>query len=194
MDERAQQFACEAAAGSVQAFNELVRLYSARIMIFARGKSAHGAEDLAQEIFVTSFRRLKSYKPSRPFGPWLFAVARRVAIDVSRRRVLITSDKISDIAGSTLSPAEEVSVRDAENEIWLSARRVLSERQFQVLELKAGAGLSVAETAAAMGLTQSYVKVLLFRARKALIAVSADAPLRVETGRAVAQSSKRRYL
>jgi RNA polymerase sigma-70 factor (ECF subfamily) len=194
MDERVQQFSREAAAGSLQAFDELVRLYSGRIMTFCRGKSARGAEDLAQEVFVTAYRRLKSYNPSRPFGPWLFAVARRVAIDVSRRRVLITSDKTCDAPGSTPSPAEALSALDAENEVWMIARRTLTERQFQALELKAGAGLSIAETAAAMGLTQSHVKVLLFRARKSLIAVNADAPLRAEADRSASKSVERRFL
>jgi len=194
MSDRSQQLARDAATGSLPAFDELVRLYSARIMAFCRGKSAHAAEDLAQEVFVTAFRRLKSYNAERPFGPWLFAVARRVAIDVSRRRVLITSDKTSDAAGSTPSPAEELSVLDAEKEVWLIARRTLSERQFQALKLKAGAGLSVAETAAAMGLTQSHVKVLIFRARKVLIAANADAPLREKTSRVASTEAERRYL
>jgi len=194
MDERAQKFAREAAAGSLQAFDELVRLYSARVMTFCRGKSMHGAEDLAQEVFITAYRRLKSYNPSRPFGPWLFTVARRVAIDVSRRRVLITTDQACDAAGSSLSPAEVLTAQDAENNVWLIARKSLPQRQLQALELKAGAGLSIAETAAAMGLTQSHVKVLLFRARKALVAANADAPLRVPAGRSASSGVKRRYL
>ena len=177
MSDDVQHLAREASAGSTRAFDELVRIFSARILAYCRSKSAYAAGDLAQEVFVTAFRRLKSYNASRPFGPWIFAVARSVAIDVSRRRSLPRAEEgIEPVENVT--PADEVSSSDAEKAVWKIARKTLTERQLQVLELRAGAGLSVAETAAATGLTQASVKVILFRARRTLLAAGADQPLR----------------
>ncbi|MDD2599882.1 MAG: sigma-70 family RNA polymerase sigma factor [Kiritimatiellae bacterium] len=192
--ERIQQYAREAADGSMDAFDQLVRHFSRPMLTFCRGKSPRGAEDLAQEVFVTAFRRLGSYNPARPFGPWLFAVARRVAIDVSRRRKPVEPlDLIEDVA-DTATPAEDAAAVDTVNTLWRIARQSLPQLQFQALELRAAADLSVAETAAAMGLTQTYVKVLLFRARQRLVAIGADAPLREGAAAAAAINRKKEYL
>lgn len=43
------------------------------------GVPAKDAEDIAQEVFVTAFRRLPSFDPTRPIRPWLFGIAYRVA-------------------------------------------------------------------------------------------------------------------
>jgi RNA polymerase sigma-70 factor, ECF subfamily len=175
--ERVQQLARDAAEGSREAFGELVKLYSARILAFCRSRSREAADDLAQEVFVTAYRRFGSFNPERPFGPWLFTVARNVAIDLSRRRTLPVAAGEHE-AVDRRSPAERASAVDAERRVWQMARATLSVRQLEVLRLRAGAGLSVAETAAAAGLSHTAVKVILFRARKALIEAGADLPLR----------------
>ena len=175
--DREAQLAREAAAGSVEAFDGLVRIFGARIMAFCRSRSAFAAEDLAQEVFVTAYRRLSGYNPARPFGPWLFSVARSVSIDVARRRTLPASgEEVEQVDNRT--PAEQASSSDAERAVWKIARKTLSRRQLEVLRLRAATGLSVEETAAATGLSKTAVKVILFRARKALVAAGADQPLR----------------
>jgi len=192
--DRIQKYAREAADGSIEAFDQLVRHFSKKILTFCRSKSAGSAEDLAQEVFVTAFRRLRSYNPERPFGPWLFAVARRVAIDVSRRRQPFVLNKVIDEVADFSSPAEDVAESDTETVVWAIARQSLSPRQFQAIELRAVAGMSVAETAVAMGLTQTYVKVLLFRARRTLVAAGADVPLREGAAAKAGINRTRRYL
>ncbi len=176
-DERVPQLAREASEGSREAFGALVRIYGARMLAFCRSRSREAADDLAQEVFVTAYRRFASFNPDRPFGPWLFTVARNVAIDRSRRRSLPLAQGES-VAVDCCSPAERASTADAERRVWKIARETLSARQLEVLRLRAGDGLSVAEAAAAAGLSQTSVKVILFRARKALIAAGADLPLR----------------
>lgn len=189
-----QQYAQEAAAGSLEAFDQLVRHFSRPMLTFCRSKSPGAVEDLAQEVFVTAFRRLGSYDSTRPFGPWLFAVARRVAIDASRRRKPVEPHGLIEEVADTASPAEDAAVADSENAIWNVARQSLPQLQFNALELRAAAGLTVAETASAMGLTQTYVKVLLFRARRTLVALGADVPLREGAAAAAAINRKRGYL
>ncbi len=178
----------------MEAFDALVRHFSQPMLTFCRSRNPRAAEDLAQEVFVTAFRRLRRYDPARPFGPWLFAVARRVAIDVSRRRAACQLDELIEEVADTCSPAEEAAAADTESALWSVARQRLTSSQLQALELRAGAGLSVAETAAALGLTQTHVKVLLFRARRILVAAGADAPLREGAAAAAAVNRKRRYL
>jgi RNA polymerase sigma factor (sigma-70 family) len=43
-------------------------------------------EDVYQEVFMAIFEARHTYEPGRPFEPWLFAIARNIAADYSRRR------------------------------------------------------------------------------------------------------------
>jgi RNA polymerase sigma-70 factor, ECF subfamily len=43
------------------------------------------AEDLTQETFLRALRSIRQYQPSRPFKPWLYAIAVNVARDHFKR-------------------------------------------------------------------------------------------------------------
>jgi RNA polymerase sigma-70 factor, ECF subfamily len=43
------------------------------------------AEEAVQETFVKAWRAAGSFDPQRDIGPWLYTIARRVAIDTGRR-------------------------------------------------------------------------------------------------------------
>ncbi len=46
----------------------------------------HGwAADATQQTFIKAWRSARSYDPNRAFAPWLYAIARRSAIDIYRR-------------------------------------------------------------------------------------------------------------
>jgi len=44
------------------------------------------AEDVVQEILLSMHRARRTYRPERPFEPWLFAIARNAIIDFQRAR------------------------------------------------------------------------------------------------------------
>jgi RNA polymerase sigma-70 factor, ECF subfamily len=46
----------------------------------------HELEDVYQEVFLAIFEARHTYEPERPFEPWLFAIARNIAADYTRRR------------------------------------------------------------------------------------------------------------
>jgi RNA polymerase sigma factor (sigma-70 family) len=48
------------------------------------------AEDLAQDTFVRAFVHFERFDPERPVLPWLIAIARRLCLDVLRRRKMMT--------------------------------------------------------------------------------------------------------
>lgn len=67
----------QAAAGSRQAFDELVRRHQASIVSLARALT-HGsadAEDIAQEVFVRAWRSLNGFRGDSAFRTWLHRVA-----------------------------------------------------------------------------------------------------------------------
>jgi len=67
----------EARRGSWPAFAELVRRHQAavRACLAVRLDRPHEAEDLAQEAFVTAYRKLDEFDLDRPFGPWVRSIA-----------------------------------------------------------------------------------------------------------------------
>src|SRR6516162_3831499 len=44
------------------------------------------AEDVVQEVLLSVHRARRTYRPERPFEPWLFAIARNAIVDCQRAR------------------------------------------------------------------------------------------------------------
>jgi RNA polymerase sigma-70 factor (ECF subfamily) len=63
--------------GDADAFAALVERYhrGVRACLVARMNDPHEAEDLAQEVFVTAFRKLDDFDRARPMAPWLRSIA-----------------------------------------------------------------------------------------------------------------------
>ena len=63
--------------GDAGAFASLVERHhrGVRACLVARMHDPHEAEDLAQEVFVTAFRRFGEFDPARPLAPWLRSIA-----------------------------------------------------------------------------------------------------------------------
>ena len=70
----------EAAAGSREAFDQLVVRYQSRIFNLARVLTANddAAEDLAQEAFIRAYRAIRRFRGDSSFKTWLYAVATNV--------------------------------------------------------------------------------------------------------------------
>ena len=150
-----------AQAGDDQAWRELFEDHFPRLYAFMRTRVGDQmtAEDLAADTFADAFRGLPRFRwRNRPFGAWLFAVARnRLRMhyrSASRRETLPLLDDAAVTAEQTLP----VDVRDA------LAR--LRPEQREALELRYLVGLSGAEAAAAMGRSHGAFRMLLHRATK----------------------------
>ena len=83
-----EDLAREAAADDMDAFEELVRRRRSGLVRFLTSftQSAADADDLVQETFLRAYRNLANYDPRKPFLPWLYVIARRLAINLFRKR------------------------------------------------------------------------------------------------------------
>lgn len=54
------------------------------------------AEDLTQEAFLRALRSIQQYQPSRPFKPWLYAIAVNVARDHFKRAAVRYAVTLAD--------------------------------------------------------------------------------------------------
>lgn len=177
-----ETLAARAAEGCPAAGEELVRRWCGPVFGYCRRRlrAPLEPEDVTQQIFIAMFRRLPGRRQAGPFAPWLFAVARSVVTDAIRSasRRPPSAPTTAPEGADVWTPARAAMAGEAEADLWRRAKDVLTKRQFTALELRVGKGLDVASIAAAMGLTATHVKVLLFRARRALLAAGADRALK----------------
>lgn len=157
-----------AKTGNEQALSELYVLYFPRVYryILARTGNSHDAEDLAEEVFMRVLEAIERFQwREAPFSAWLFRIAHNAVI--SQRRKENARGKSSQLTDGlpvdSAGPEELVESRLVLNEVMEAAQK-LPEAQRQVIALRFGAGLSVAETAQAMGKGEGNVKVIQHKA------------------------------
>jgi RNA polymerase sigma factor (sigma-70 family) len=155
--------------GSLAAFEQLVHRYEARIFRFVAQSCRNDADaaEVTQDTFLRAFHAIAQFQPGRPFAPWLFAIARRKCIDHHRAQPPAADELPAELAADD-DPAELLARREDRLDLWRIARQCLSPAQFDALWLRYVEGMDVADTARALRRTQTYTKVLLFRARHRL--------------------------
>ena len=151
--------------GDQAAFAELVHRHKARVFRLA-GRfflRREDVEDVAQETFITAWRRLSTYAAKAPFEHWITRVCLRLCyarLSSERRRETPVP------AEATRATPNLVAAIDLER---LLARLTPADRF--VLLLLDGEGWSVQEIAERIGWTATNVKVRAFRARRRLRAI-----------------------
>jgi RNA polymerase sigma-70 factor (ECF subfamily) len=127
------------------------------------------AEDVTALAFERAYRRRRSFDRRRgEERAWLFGIARNAALDELRRRrrlaTLVTEPSDSDSMGLIEDGAEVALRRTAVRE----ALATLSARDRELIALKFHAGLSNAELAQVLGVSQSNAGTLLHRTMEKL--------------------------
>ena len=122
------------------------------------------AEDITGDVFVRMLESIHSFKwRGFPFSSWLFRIAHNRVVDhyrKSSRKKTVPLESASATAGQTSADI------DALVDLTLSAEQVqsamvdLTRLQREVISLRFAGGLSVAETARAVGKRENAVKAL----------------------------------
>lgn len=58
----------------------------------------HLAADATQQTFLKAWRAAERFDPAREFAPWIYAIARRTAIDMSRKRRAVPSEHVDGVS------------------------------------------------------------------------------------------------
>lgn len=157
--------------GSGEAFARLYELYFERVYryVLVRVGNPAQAEDLAGDVFIRAFEALKSYAwRGVPFSAWLFRIAHNRVVDHHRKeagREPVYLDGPVSFEGD--DPHDAV-VLKMNIEAALGALEELTNSQRQVIALRFASGLSIAETAKAMGKNEGAIKALQHSAIRAL--------------------------
>ena len=148
--------------GDRDAFGELVRRYQQRVFRLAGRffRRPEDVEEVAQETFLTVWRKLHTYAGKAPFEHWLTRVCTRCCYARLRRRP--DPEPLADV-DLPVGPGDPSAGVELER---LLARLKPADRM--VLLLLDGEGWTTAEIADRLGWTRTNVKVRAHRARHRL--------------------------
>lgn len=175
--ERVSEFedslAVRARDGDPAAFDVLVGRYQRRLMRFALRmvKDSCDAEDVVQATFVRAYRGLWRYRPGGFFSSWIY----RIALNECRRKLRSRPPAHEPLERGARVPArtdggdpQRAAVTKDRNRMVREAVSSLPDHYREVMVLFYFEDMSVEETARALDLSVSAVKVRLHRGRARL--------------------------
>jgi RNA polymerase sigma-70 factor (ECF subfamily) len=164
-----------ARAGDQAAFAQLFEQYHAPILNYLHRMVSDRAlaEDLTQDTFIKAYNALPRTKPDLAFKAWLYRIATNTAISHLRRGKIIRwlpflTDRETPDEHIEKSVARKMDISEALSKLPQHYATALLLRHYQ--------GLSLAETAQALDVTENAAKLRLFRARKAFAQVYGVSP------------------
>ena len=145
-----------------------------RYLLYLTGRREH-AEDLAQETWIRVLQRGSQYNGRQRFDPWLFAIARNLAIDYVRKKlkavqtVSLPNDRDAMLLLPSSGPSPFEAVARSEDAMRLAGQlQILSPLYREALLLRFQEDLSLAEIAQVVGAPVTTVTSRIYRGLAAL--------------------------
>jgi RNA polymerase sigma-70 factor (ECF subfamily) len=156
-----------AISGDHSAYAMFLESVSQLVRGYCRRRIVHGGvdpEDVVQEVLLAIHLKRHTWRQDEAVTPWVYAIARYKLIDAFRRRGKRIEVDIADFAETLAEPErEEVGERDIGR-----ALDGLAPVQRSVVASVSVEGASIGETANALGMTETAVRVALHRGLKAI--------------------------
>ena len=123
------------------------------------------AEEVTQQTFLQAWRAAKSFDVDKDPAPWLYAIARRAAVDAYRRERRHREDRVDEVEIVALPPSFE-----GMWEAWEVRTAIdrLSDEERDVIRATHYLGMTHEETAASLGVPVGTVKSRSHRAHRRL--------------------------
>lgn len=197
--EAERELVARAREGNEDAFGTLMRSHYEPVfrLVNSMLRDEHSARDVCQEIWLTVWKNLGSFRGEAKFSTWVHPIATRRAIDHLRSRkrwfsrfIPFLSDT-ADGAGEAESGGDRVAAapeasdtndprqdleRQERNERFERAIAALPPKHRAVLALREVKGLSYDEIAENLGIARGTVMSRLFHARRLLAQKLGDQP------------------
>jgi RNA polymerase sigma-70 factor (ECF subfamily) len=182
MTETDTELVQRAKKGDLQAFETLATRHERRVYGLAMRmlRQEQDAEDITQQTFLSAIEGLSNFREEASFATWLLRIATYAVLKVIRKRrgleTVSLDENTSAVDGEDSIPhpeyiadwretPEKLVERNETRQLIEDALSKLDEKHRLVFLLRDVEGMSVQETANALGLSESNVKVRLLRAR-----------------------------
>ena len=181
-----QALIAAALKGSAHAWEKLVKRYESKIYnhgLRLTGNSSD-AMDLMQEVFLGVYRNLHRFRGDAKFSSWIFRIAHNKAVDMNRRKRLMTSpprfstedegDEFEKFPGKTDLEPENRLGNTEQNARVLKMLSELSSDQRSIVELKIFQSLTFDEIAGLQDISANTAKTRFYSGLKKLKVVSEE--------------------
>ena len=172
--------------GSAYAWEKLVKRYESNIYnhgLRLTGNSSD-AMDLMQEVFLGVYRNLHRFRGDAKFSSWIFRIAHNKAVDMNRRKRLMTSpqkffaddvdNEFEKFPGKKeLEPENRLRSQEQNTHV-LKMLSELSSDQRSIVELKVFQSLTFDEIARLQDISENTAKTRFYSALKKMKVVSEE--------------------
>lgn len=154
--------------GDLNSFDVIISKYELSIFrfILAMVKDQEEAKDLTQEVFITSYNKLYTYKGKSKFSSWLYQIARNKSLDYLRKNKGVIKLSIEDaweVRSKELLPEQWVEFKETKCELE-NFIKYLDDTTRQILILKnLDSNLKFADIADILKINVSTVKTKYYR-------------------------------
>ncbi len=169
--------AAGAAGGDIAAFEELARRHQQKVyrLVYAMTRNHSDADDLAQEVFLTAFRSIRTFNRKSSFYTWIYRIAVNRTLNFLKRkgrernRAEFTENLVPAEGGvrSGNDPEAESEGREFRR-LLEEAVESLPPRFKAAFLLVASRGMNHAEAAGVLGCSEKTVSWRMHKARKIL--------------------------
>ncbi len=156
--------------GDNAAFDELMQAHQDRVfgICLRMLRDREAALDVAQETFLTVFRKADRYKAEATFSTWLYRVAMNACYDYLRRTKRRQADPFPEgLDPSDPRAADPLESAEIRPDIEAALHRIPEEFRSAVVLVDLQ-GLSIDQTADILGVPSGTVKSRVFRGRRQL--------------------------
>lgn len=164
-----------ATAGDKRAFSFIYRTYAPTVYAYFayRVDDQSVAEDLTADVFVKALRKVSDFRwKGVDFAGWLLRIARNTLLDYRKsadfRHEVVAFEGRDPRFEETAPGSDTEALARLDREAVIRAVRLLRPEHQEVICLRFLQGMSTAEVAAVMQKSEGAVRVLQFRALKAL--------------------------
>lgn len=96
---------------SLDEFTDLIREHQGSVRAFIRSLGAHAdsVDDIAQEAFLTAWRKIDTFDPEKDLGGWVRGIARNILLNErsrAGRRARILSESLTEILSANYGEEE----------------------------------------------------------------------------------------
>jgi RNA polymerase sigma-70 factor, ECF subfamily len=167
-------------AGEKSAFNELVGLYSDKVIntCYRFLLDEKDAEDISQEVFIEVFQSIKLFRGDSNLSTWIYRIAVTKSLDEIKKKKrikriasigrILDLDDVADWIGGGQMPDKSIIENEKMREI-KQALSKLPDNQRVAFTLSKIEGYSNAEIAEIMNTTIEAVESLIYRAKKTVL-------------------------
>lgn len=161
-----QQLVQRALGGSERSWLALIRRYEKRIYNHALRITGNpdDAMDILQDVMMSAYRNLQSYRGEGSFAAWLFRIASFRSMDYLRRRRVTAHDAVDELPDQSSHSPDSLLGKAEDNEGIMKLMALLTMEQRQVVELKFFQHFTFDEIGGQLGISSNTAKSRLYSA------------------------------